>query len=167
MKHHSRSPPGTPGARRSALLGGVRHRPTSPSSPVNRTYTAVPAGASRVGESLRAGEAVVAGAADRRSGDVEPEEWVKVSWKKGECRDEIKLVAEAAGLGFDAAQIVVRLDDINHRPYAPTYSRRNSLSYRRTVVAQRVRSCSSLSVRDSNTGLARPALFIPRRCRVQ
>ena len=51
----------------------------------------------------------------RQSGDVAAEEWVKVSWKKGECRDEIKLVAEASGLGFDAAQIVVRPDDIIHQ----------------------------------------------------
>ena len=64
---------------------------------------------------MRAGEAVVAVSADRRSGDVAAEEWVKVSWKKGECRDEIKLVAEASGLGFDAAQIVVRPDDIIHQ----------------------------------------------------
>lgn len=64
---------------------------------------------------MKAGEVVAAAAAsaDRRSEDVAPEEWVKMSWKKGECRNEIKLVAEACGLGFDAAQIVVRHDDIN------------------------------------------------------
>lgn len=162
MKHYSRSPPGTPGKRRSALLGGIRHRPTSPSSPVNRTYTAVPAGASRGGEPLGAGEAVVAVTADRRSGDVEPEEWVKVSWKKGECRDEIKLVAEAAGLGFDAAQIVVRLHDINHPPNSPTNSRRNSLAdaqlQNECVRARRcpceTRTQDSLALRCSFPGVA-------------
>lgn len=132
MKHCSRSPPGSPEKPRSTLLGGVRRRPTSPLSPVSRTYNAVPARESRGGEPLRTGEAAVAVLADRRSGDVAPEEWVKVSWKKGECRDEIKLVAEAAGLGFEAAQIVVRLDDINHERFPPTVVLASQTYQRRT-----------------------------------
>ncbi len=50
--------------------------------------------------------------AEARPGDLsalEQEEWVKVSWKKGECREEIKLIAEASGLTFDNARIVVRV----------------------------------------------------------
>ena len=138
MKHYSRSPPGSPGKPQSTLLGGVRRRPTSPFSPVSRTDTAAPARESRGGEPLRAGEAALAVLADRRSGDVAPEEWVKVSWKKGECRGEIKLVAEAAGLGFEAAQIVVRLDDINHECYMPT-----SVLASQTQNAERVRTVRS------------------------
>lgn len=33
---------------------------------------------------------------------------MKVSWRKGECREEIKLIAEASGMAFDEARIVVR-----------------------------------------------------------
>lgn len=43
-----------------------------------------------------------------RMGDFLEQEWIKASWKKGECREEIKLVAGASGLGFDDARIVVR-----------------------------------------------------------
>lgn len=40
---------------------------------------------------------------------VEREEWVKTTWKKGERREEIKLTAEASGLAFDDASMVVRI----------------------------------------------------------
>lgn len=35
------------------------------------------------------------------------DEWIKASWRKGECRQEIKMVAAASGLAFDDARIVV------------------------------------------------------------
>lgn len=35
------------------------------------------------------------------------EGWIKASWRKGECREEILLVANASGLAYDDARIVV------------------------------------------------------------
>ncbi|CAM9511192.1 unnamed protein product, partial [Laminaria digitata] len=154
MKQHSQSPPVSPGKRRSTLLGGVRRRPNSPLSPVNRTYTAVPASASRGSEALRAGEAVVAVSADRRGGDVAPEDWVKVSWKKGECRDEIKLVAEASGLGFDAAQIVA-LRLYNHFYWLPELRERSEKLFA-TVARERRFSLSLVKHPDTIAAEALP-----------
>ena len=40
--------------------------------------------------------------------EIAREEWMKVSWKKGECREEAKLVAQVSGISLDAAKVVVR-----------------------------------------------------------
>lgn len=53
---------------------------------------------------------------EARAGDskaLEEEDWMKASWKKGERREEIKLIAEASGMAFDEARIVVRVGQIS------------------------------------------------------
>lgn len=103
--------PNSPGIRRSSLPISVQRQPVSPSSIVRRPGT-VPAGAHRGGGNGRPPEREGVPLAEARPGDLsalEQEEWVKVSWKKGECREEIKLIAEASGLTFDNAKIVVRV----------------------------------------------------------
>lgn len=54
----------------------------------------------------------IAGAETSLEDSVHGEEWVKGSWKKGECRQEIILISEASSLGFDEARIVVRADQL-------------------------------------------------------
>lgn len=79
---------------------------------MNRSCTAPEEGC-REGEGRWKSEAQETQLAEARTGGdlsaLEQEEWVKVSWKKGECRKEIKLIAEASGLAFDDARIVVRM----------------------------------------------------------
>lgn len=74
-------------------------------SPVNRPGT-VPSRVYLGGEHWGGNEPTARGG---RSEAFMQEEWVKASWKKGECREEIKLISETTGLAFDGARIVVRV----------------------------------------------------------
>lgn len=101
--------PSPPATRRRSLPGSVQHRPAV--SLEHRPGT-VPEGACRGGGDRRAFEREDTPPTEARQGDLgalEQEEWVKASWKKGERREEIKLIAEASGLTFDDARIVVSL----------------------------------------------------------
>ncbi|CAB1119982.1 unnamed protein product [Ectocarpus sp. CCAP 1310/34] len=95
--------------RRYTLSGSAQRPPFSPLSPVHRSCIAPEEGC-REGEGRWNSEAQETQPAEARTGGdlsaLEQEEWVKVSWKKGECREEIKLIAEASGLAFDDARIV-------------------------------------------------------------
>lgn len=92
----------------------MQRRPVSPLPPVHR-LEAAPADACRgSGQQRKTSEKrqeaplaeAQAGYSNALLGE---EEWVKASWKKGECREEIKLIAEASGMAFDEARIVVRV----------------------------------------------------------
>lgn len=101
--------PTSPGTRRRSLP--VQRRSVGPLSSVHRPDT-VPAGACRGSGHQRASERDDTSLTEARTGDLsalEEEEWVKAAWKKGERREEIKLIAEASGLAFDDARIVVRV----------------------------------------------------------
>lgn len=98
MERYSQPPPASPGKRRSTTPGTSRHPKSAPSPPAQSPNIG-PAGTKRGGE-----EAVL----EERTAESEQERWIKVFWKKGECREEIKLVAKASGLSFDKSRIVVR-----------------------------------------------------------
>lgn len=102
------SSPSSPGIRRRSLPGSVQHRPAAVS--LEHRPGTVPAGACRGGGNRRTFEREDTPPTEAQQGDLgalEQEEWVKASWKKGERREEIKLIAEASGLTFDDARIVV------------------------------------------------------------
>ncbi|CAN0563745.1 unnamed protein product, partial [Ectocarpus sp. 12 AP-2014] len=83
------------GTRRYTLSGSAKRQPFSPLSPVHRSCSAPEEGC-REGEGRWKSEAQETPLAEARTGRdlsaLEQEEWVKVSWKKGECREEIKLI---------------------------------------------------------------------------
>lgn len=91
-----------PGVRNSCSALAVVRRPDTVATTRNRTCQGTE------GETWNKVE--VTGAVGPKVGNFLEEEWIKASWKKGECREEIKLVADASGLGFDDARIVVRED---------------------------------------------------------
>ncbi|CAN0056450.1 unnamed protein product [Ectocarpus fasciculatus] len=115
------------GTRRCTLAGSTQRPPFSPLSPVHHSCTA-PEEACREGEKRRKSEAQETPQVEARTGGdlsaLEHEEWVKVSWKKGECREEIKLIAEASGLAFDDARIVA-LRLYNHFNWLPQLQERS------------------------------------------
>lgn len=104
------SPP-SPGTRRRSLPGSVQQRPVA----LEHRPGTVPAGACRGGGDQRTFERedtppIAVAARQGDLGALEQEEWVKAAWKKGERREEIKLIAEASGLTFDDARIVVNTE---------------------------------------------------------
>ncbi|CAM9907199.1 unnamed protein product [Ectocarpus sp. 6 AP-2014] len=115
------------GTRRYILAGSAQRLPFSPLSPVHHSCTAPEEGC-REGEGRWKSEAQETPLAEARTGGdlsaLEQEEWVKVSWKKGECREEIKLIAEASGLAFDDARIVA-LRLYNHFNWLPQLQERS------------------------------------------
>lgn len=101
--------PSSPGIRRRSLPGTVRHGPVS----LEHRPGTVPAGACRGGGNQSTSEREDTPLTEARPGDsgaLVQEEWVKGSWKKGERRKEIKLIAEASGLTFEDARIVVSME---------------------------------------------------------
>lgn len=100
----------SPSLRRRSLPGSIQHGPAV--SLEHRPGTA-PADACRAGGVQRKHEREDTWPMEARPGDsgaLEQEEWVKASWKKGERRVEIKLIAEASDLTFDDARIVVSVE---------------------------------------------------------
>lgn len=110
------SPPPSPGQRRKTLPGLRRPR-ASAYADLSRPDT-VPV---KRGRSIRPLFTVDLGRGNARegpgvdSGSCFGDEWIKSSWRKGECRQEIKLVAAVSGLTFDEARIVVSDECCNER----------------------------------------------------
>ncbi|CAM9326803.1 unnamed protein product [Hapterophycus canaliculatus] len=113
--------------RRRSLPSSVQYLPATSLSPVQRRPDTVPAGTGRGSENHRTSEpreSPLTASAARDLKIIEREEWVKASWKKGECREEIKLIAEASGLAFDDARIVT-LRLYNHFNWLPHLQERS------------------------------------------
>eukprot|EP00752_Nemacystus_decipiens_P003990 g3655.t1 len=145
--------PSSPGARRRSLPGSVPHRPAAAS--LEYRPGTVPAGACRGGGSRRTLERGDAPPPEARQGDLdalEQEGWVKASWKKGERREEIKLIAEASGLTFDDARIVA-LRLYNHFNWLPQLQKRSEQL--RAVVGRERRLSLSLVKKEALVQAAR------------
>ncbi|CAM9686762.1 unnamed protein product [Scytosiphon promiscuus] len=115
------------GTRRRSLPSTVPYQPSSSLARVQQRPGTVPAGTGRGGGGRRTSELrdpELTAALPRDLKDVEREEWVKASWKKGECREEIKLIAEASGLTFDDARTVT-LRLYNHFKWLPQLRQRS------------------------------------------
>ncbi|CAM9119577.1 unnamed protein product [Sphacelaria rigidula] len=101
------SPPPSPGQRRKTLPGLRRPR-GSAYADLSRPDTVPVKG----GRSIRPFFTSDLGRGNTRegpgvdNGSCFGDEWMKASWRKGECRQEIKLVAAVSGLTFDEARIV-------------------------------------------------------------
>lgn len=110
------SPPPSPGQRRKTLPGLRRPR-GSAYADLSRPDTVPVKG----GRSIRPFFTSDLGRGNTRegpgvdNGSCFGDEWMKASWRKGECRQEIKLVAAVSGLTFDEARIVVSGECCNVR----------------------------------------------------
>eukprot|EP00903_Cladosiphon_okamuranus_P006566 g6414.t1 len=148
--------PLSPGIRRRSLPASVQHRPAA----LEHRPGTVPASTCRGGGDQRAfdREETPPVAAESRQGDLgelQQEEWIRASWKKGERREEIKLIAEASGLAFvDARIVALRL--YNHFNWLPELQER---SEQLLAVVGRERRLSLSLVR--NEVLAQAARRLP------